>query len=200
MLIIDNLNIPVNHDMTVHPSGIAAWKLALGGMENIVKGTPQNLHNVALFQSGRGHFNIQSRLLEGVMTLSSGNSIFVAAPILCDLVESTAFGQHELRRVIGDIGRVGITMLIPPANPLVRSIGAESWNVLNNSEFDGILEDSFPTTTIHLSFTKYTDYGAQNEVVFMLESIVSIHGCGKWVADLDILRSLKCTMLNKMGE
>jgi hypothetical protein len=159
---------------------------------------------VALFESGRGHCNIKPDLLQGVMALSSGDSIFVAAPLLCD--PSEILEPYELRRIVGNIGRAGITMLVPPANPLIRSIGPESWNVLNHADFDGKSEDSFRGTTLHLSFTEYNppihlgNHGAQDDEVFILESVVSVHDHGRWVADLDIIQALKSPLLHHLAE
>ncbi len=40
MLVIDNIDIPVNHNITVYSSVIEAWKTALQGLENLVVGMP----------------------------------------------------------------------------------------------------------------------------------------------------------------
>jgi hypothetical protein len=44
MLVIDNLDIPVSHDMRVYSSVITAWKTALQAPEYLVTGMPQSLH------------------------------------------------------------------------------------------------------------------------------------------------------------
>jgi len=147
---------------------------------------------LTLFESG--HCDVEPTVLEEVMALSSGDSIYVTAPLLCDPLE----GKHpyEMRRVIGNIGRPGITMLVPPANPLTRKAGPENWNVITHAGYDGKREDSFQGTTLHLSFTGYNppitlnEHGAQDAEVFLLESVVSVHDHGKWVADLDVLKAL----------
>ncbi|KAF4622802.1 hypothetical protein G7Y89_g14223 [Cudoniella acicularis] len=144
---------------------------------------------VAAFESG--HCDIDPNLLDGVMALSSGDSIFVAAPLLCDPIEKLE--AYELRRILGNVGRTGISMLVPPSNLLIRSVGPEMWNVVNHIDFNGKGEDDFKGTSLHLSFTEYNPpvslglHGAQDAEVFILESIVSVHDHGKWIADLDIL-------------
>jgi hypothetical protein len=144
---------------------------------------------VAAFESG--HCDIEPNLLNGVMALSSGDSIFVAAPLLCDPMEKPV--AYELRRILGNVGRTGISMLVPPSNLLIRSVGPEKWNVINHLDFNGRDQDNFKGTSLHLSFTEYNPavnlglHGAQDAEVFILESIVSVHDRGKWIADLDIL-------------
>jgi hypothetical protein len=148
---------------------------------------------LALFESG--HCDVNLDLLKDVMALSSGDSIYVAAPLLCDPYEVRK--PYELLRVVGNIGRPGITMLVPPANPLVRQVGPECWNIVTYAEFDGKQEDSFQGTTMHLSFTEYNQpinigvHGAQDAEVFVLESVLSVHDHGRWVADLDLLHALE---------
>ncbi|KAG4439469.1 hypothetical protein IFR05_005048 [Cadophora sp. M221] len=145
--------------------------------------------SVSAFESG--HCDIDPRLLKGVMALSSGDSIFVAAPLLCDPIQKPE--AYELKRILGNVGRPGISMLIPPSNLLIRSVGPEQWNVINHNDFNGKNEDNFKGTSLHLSFTEYNPsvslglHGAQDDEIVMLESIVSVHDHGKWIADLDIL-------------
>lgn len=166
---------------------------SLGGLHVRILDRHSTLSCVALFESG--HCNIRPRTMSRVMALSTGNSIFVVASLLCDPIESTK--PYELRRIIGNVGRPGITLLIPPSNPLIRSVGPECWNILTYAMFDGKLEDSFRGTSLHLSFTEYNptvihgSHGARDDEVFMLESIVSVHDRGRWVADLDVLQALE---------
>ena len=147
---------------------------------------------VAMFELGT--LDIEPNILKEVMAMSSGNSIFVAAPLLCD--PSEVPGPCEIRRIIGNVGRAGIAMLIPPQDPLVREPKLESWNLINHAEFDGTTEDCFRNTTLHLSFTGYElpisigSHGRQDTEVFFLESLVSVHDQGQWVADLDVLKHI----------
>ena len=45
MLIIANVNIPINQDMVVYSSVIAAWKSALESMEKLISGMPQAVNS-----------------------------------------------------------------------------------------------------------------------------------------------------------
>jgi hypothetical protein len=139
-----------------------------------------------------GHCDVRLDHLGGVMAVSSGDSIYATAPLLCDPWEKKK--PFEFRRVIGNIGMPGITMLVPSTNPLIRKVGPENWNVVSFATYDGKRQDNFGGTTLHLSFTGYNppvtlaDHGAQDSEQFILESVVSVHDHGKWVADLDVMQ------------
>ena len=157
---------------------------------------------IALFESGQ--FNIDPLMLRNVMAMSSGNSIYIAKPLLCDPSEIAE--PHEIKRIIGNVGRPGIAMLIPPQSPRVReSAAGDTWNVVNHATFDGEPENSFDHTSLHLSFTGYEApvslglHGFQDTEVYLLESNVSVYDRGKWISDLDIIGSLeKKTKLARM--
>ena len=101
-----------------------------------------------------GVHQIDPTLLQHVFAMSSRNSIFVAAPLLDDPGHDVT--SHDIRRVIGNIGRAGIAMMTPPQAPRTRSAELESWELINHAPFDGKPADSFQNTSLHLSFTQYT--------------------------------------------
>ena len=69
------------------------------------------------------------------------------------------------------------------------------WKLIENEIFDGELKDSFADTTLHLSFTGDSmpipmgqmSAGRPYIEAHLLETLVSVHSRGKWIADLDIL-------------
>jgi hypothetical protein len=65
---------------------------------------------VAIFDSGT--CNLDPGSLSEVFAMSSGNSLYVAGALLCDPYEQP--NSTELRRVVGNTGRSGITFLISP--------------------------------------------------------------------------------------
>ena len=136
-------------------------------------------------------YNINPVTLEHVFAKSSGNSIFVSAALLSDLGEIPEV--YEVLRVVGNIGRAGIAMLIRPQDPRIRKPEIESWHLINHARFDHQRTNSFQNTSLHLSFTQYTmpfnvgDHVAQDAEAFFIESLIPVHDRGKWVADLDIL-------------
>ena len=154
---------------------------------------------IAMFESGT--YDVDPSVLEHVFAMSSGNSLFVAAPLLSDPGEGSK--DDEVLRVVGNIGRAGIAMLIPPQHPLIRKPEPDTWELVNHAPFDGKAADSFASTSLHLSFTQYTmpvnigEHGGQDVEMFFLESLVSVHDRDKWVADLDVLRMLKSHLFTR---
>jgi hypothetical protein len=59
-----------------------------------------------------GTVDLDPGFLKAVMAMSSGGSIFVAAAVLCDPYERP--NSTEVRRIAGNVGRAGISMLSPP--------------------------------------------------------------------------------------
>ena len=138
-----------------------------------------------------GIHQIDPMVLQHVFAMSSRNSIFVAAPLLNDPARDDK--DREIIRVIGNIGRAGIAMMIPPQAPRIRSAETNSWEQVNHAPFDGNPEDCFQNTSLHLSFTQYTlpidtgTHGAQDTETFLIESPISIYDRERWVADVDVL-------------
>ena len=62
--------------------------------------------------------DLDPQALAEVFALSLGSSIYVAEAMLCDPYQS-AKGTN-IRRVIGNLGGAGISLLISPADPAVR--------------------------------------------------------------------------------
>ncbi|CZR63730.1 uncharacterized protein PAC_13627 [Phialocephala subalpina] len=149
---------------------------------------------IAMFDSGS--CNLDPAGLQEAFALSSGNSIYVAAPLLCDPSEVPT--PKEIRRVTGSIGRSGITVLIPPGEPKCRVRDDESWIHVNHLPFDGKLENCFQQATLHLTFTAYElplSDGSHGQHIIdrpasLVETVVSVHDRGEWVADLDVLSAL----------
>jgi hypothetical protein len=147
---------------------------------------------IAMFESGS--LNIQPATLSQVMAMSIENSIYVAAPLLSD--PTNTYRDNTIKRVVGNVGKPGIAMMIPPSNPKMRVLPHDSWHCINHNQFNGVSEDCFQHTTLHLSFTDWEmpidigNRGGRDSEVFFLETPVALHDRGIWVADLDILGSL----------
>ncbi|KAL3435919.1 hypothetical protein BDV09DRAFT_184702 [Aspergillus tetrazonus] len=140
-----------------------------------------------------------TRKLTSVMAISSNDSLFIAAPMLCSPAEEPP--MHEIHHVTGNIGRGGMALLIPPAAQRIRESTVDTWNLCNHDSWDGEYVDYFDNTSLHLSYTGYNipldvgTRGAQDWEIYMLESVVSVHERGEWVADLDILEALQSSLL-----
>jgi hypothetical protein len=147
---------------------------------------------ILLFES---NFDIDPSQLKNVIALSNGNSLFIAGALLCDPAEAP-WKSRRIQHVMGNVGQAGTALLVPPIGPRIMPLGLDHWHLINHSAWDGQNRDCFADCTLHLWFTGKkqevdTGYsGAQDTELFILESVVSVHGRGKWVADLDILAAL----------
>ena len=148
---------------------------------------------IAMFESGT--YDLDPSALEHVFAVSSSNSLFVVAPLLND--PSQRDNDNVVFRVVGNIERAGIAMLIAPQDTRIRKLESDTWELISHAPFDGKIEDSFRNTSLHLSFTQYTmpvntgHYGGQDIEAFFLESLISVYDRDKWVADLDVLKMLR---------
>ena len=138
---------------------------------------------IAMFESGGFDFN---------------PSIFVAAPLLTD--PATHSKPDDIRRIVGNIGRAGIAFLVPPKNPHTldpQKVELDSSQVIDHDPYDGKIEDSFQSTTLHLSFSgcdfalDIGDHGGVYREASFLETLIRVHDRGAWIADLDPLRCLE---------
>ncbi|OAL53522.1 hypothetical protein IQ07DRAFT_559746 [Pyrenochaeta sp. DS3sAY3a] len=146
--------------------------------------------------------DIEPSLLKDVFAMAHEDSLYLASQLTCDPFESV--NPYELQRILGNVGRAGITMLVPPKDPIVRQVDASSWKVISNTRFDGQQLDCLSKTSLHLSFTDYcvplyqaTEHGRDHSV-FFLESVVSIHDSEAWVGDIDILKALNGSFVTPM--
>ncbi|KAK8085459.1 hypothetical protein PG997_006730 [Apiospora hydei] len=138
-----------------------------------------------------GTVNLWSGNLKNVMALASGNSIYILSHFVTDPAVETP--SSAIVRIVGNVGKAGISLLIPPASePLIRPL-SNSLRAVEYASFDGRRENNFTSTSLHLSFTPHEfplDYGTSDIIdhqVFFVESVVSVHDSGKWIADLNIL-------------
>lgn len=155
---------------------------------------------IAMMETGK--ISLDTQHLEQVIALSSGNSLFVSTRLLTDPYDQVV--ESSITRIVGNIGRPGLNLLIPPAvSPLTRPLST-SFRAVAYEPFNGHREDNFTGTTLNLSFTSHTfplDYGVTGIVdhqVFFVESVISIHDGGQWVADLETLEAFSISDENRM--
>lgn len=143
---------------------------------------------ITMFESGR--YNIVPSDLKNVMAMSSGDSLFIGDALLEDPIESAG---ETVQHVAGNIGRAGIAFLVPPVDLMIKKPSISDWPQLNRNKFDGELKDCFESTSLHLSFTGANTplnvgfTGAQDSEVYLLETLISVHEYGRWIADLNPL-------------
>ncbi|KAI4151601.1 MAG: hypothetical protein LQ340_003409 [Diploschistes diacapsis] len=137
-----------------------------------------------------GYVDLHPNGLDLALALSIENSIYVAGVVLSDPYEKVP--GYRLKRLTGNIGRDGISILIAPKNPQVRE-PSECYNLVEHKTYDLQREDNFKATSMHLQFTEWTmpldptSTRTIDQDVFFVESVISVLDRGKWVADLDIL-------------
>lgn len=149
---------------------------------------------IAMFESGT--CNLDPSSLEEAFAMSSGNSMYIAGSLLCDPHEQP--NSTEIRRVIGNLGRSGMTFLISPPEVKIREANPENWRIISHRDFDGLPENHFDQTSLHLSFTDYehplssedTPRHTIDRAVILLEALISIYEGGTWVGEVDILKGL----------
>lgn len=152
---------------------------------------------IAMLESGS--VNIGPDGLEAVMAMSSGDSLYVATELVHDPAHQS---QSPITRIRGNIGRPGITMLIPPSRTLQWS-EAQDWKLIEHASFDAQKKDCFKSTSLHLSFTEYSlaidtgRRGVRSSEIQLLETIMSVHDKGRWIADIDILSALASPLLRR---
>ncbi|KAK8131119.1 hypothetical protein PG984_007557 [Apiospora sp. TS-2023a] len=173
---------------TIVARGIHDAKWALSDLE--VSLTRSKIFScIAMMETGT--MNLDAEKLDDVLALASGNSIYILRHFVTD--PAVEVSQAAVVRIPGNVGRAGISLLVPPASrPLVRPL-SNSLRAVTYADFDGRKEDNFKSTSLHLSFTPHEfplDYGVTGIIdhqIFFVESVISVHDSGKWVADLDIL-------------
>jgi hypothetical protein len=135
--------------------------------------------------------NIDTLALTSVMAMSSGNSIYVATKLLSG--PETFIPEYHITRIVGNVGLPGITMVLAPHNPRLRGL-TDDWRQVRHAKYDFKREDNFRGTTLHLSFTDWKlplepqSSGTIDKDVHLMESVISVHDSGEWVADLDLIR------------
>jgi hypothetical protein len=119
-------------------------------------------------------------------------SLLIVSQIIQDPIDSLR-GLSGIRRILGNVGKPGITFMLPPNDPMIRDVNTSSWKVDPYRPFDGTSAMCFRGTSVHLSFTDYHvpvydgSRGTHDTQVSFLEAVVSVRDKGEWVADLDVL-------------
>ncbi|KAL8719399.1 MAG: hypothetical protein Q9181_008064, partial [Wetmoreana brouardii] len=166
----------------------AKWMTQAAFIEPLELDLAQSFACIVMLESGT--VNIASSGLQKIMAMSSGDSLYIATLLLSD---PACKWDSKITRIRGNIGRAGIALLIPPEEPRVRDIDPMEWNLVNHDEFDGVITDSFKSTSLHMSFTEFVLpidtglRGTRDTEIYLLETMISVHDGGRWMGDLKIL-------------
>lgn len=138
-----------------------------------------------------GTIDLDPKSLSAVMAISSGNSLYVSERLLLDPWKDSS--PVPVERIVGNVGRPGMVMMIAPDQPRIRKLDEGTWHLINHAEFNGASDDTFQELTLHLSISEWqqavdiNSVGIRDTEVCFVNGIVGLHDHGEWVADLDIL-------------
>jgi hypothetical protein len=197
---------------TKRPLGLAHWAANLSEKMPVLaleKSETKRFRStkfacLAMLESG-GH-DIHPDQLELVMALATANSIYAAESLLQDPYQEDRSGQSRfkgIRRILGNVGHAGIVLMVPPPSPLVLQLDSSKGRFIHADMFDGALRNSFDQTSLHLRFTELKvplaiARGAIDADVVIREALISVFDRSRWIADLDILRSLENRYLARL--
>ena len=192
-------SLQTTFSMTVTTFELASTKWFSDIKQQIRPGHPQEISTSTAFACiiffDTGDVDLHACNLKEVMAVSVDNSIYVCSALVSDPHHISP--KHKIHQTLGNVGKPGISLLIPPADPRMRKTDAEHWNLVNHNPFDFHAENSFPETSLHLWLTKYrvpytlSHRGSRNLQVFFQEAIISVHDRSEWIGDLNIVKALQ---------
>ena len=144
---------------------------------------------IAMCESGA--IDVAPDSLSAVMAISSRNSLYVAASLLQDPWNPRL--PFPVRRIVGNVGRPGIVMMIAPVQPRVCKLDEGTWHLISHTQFDGGHDDMFQQLTLHLSISEWQQavdadsIGYRDTEICFVNGFVGVYERGTWVADLNIL-------------
>lgn len=150
---------------------------------------PHAFSYIALFDSG--NVEISPSNFELALAMVVDNSIYVSSTVLTD----PYLPSHSIKRLVGNIGRTGISILVPPRRLLRRGL-SNSYKLVNHGQYNYKREDNFTGTSLHLSFTEWAlplnqaNSHTIDQDVWQVESVISVRDKGEWLADIDPLDRL----------
>ncbi|KAM0131925.1 hypothetical protein ACHAP3_006667 [Botrytis cinerea] len=143
---------------------------------------PQVFAYIYMFELGT--FNLDPEGLKEVFAISSGNSIFVTSPLLCDPYEQPT--GVEIQRVPGNIVDPELSFIIPPPNPKILEPGVNNWRNLDYKPFRGVLEENL------------LDGQIIDRPVRLVETIAQLFDRDRRIAGLDIMAALESIRLSRV--
>ncbi|KAH8632269.1 hypothetical protein IG631_13952 [Alternaria alternata] len=144
---------------------------------------------IAMFESGT--YNIEPTALNDVIAISSRNSIFTSKLLHHD--PSSIGHKDDITRVIGNVGKTGMVLMVAPQAPRLRKIDLNNFRLVSHTPFDGKSEDSFKSTSLHLRFTEFEmafdvgQRGAIDKALCLVETLIQVYDRDEWIADIDVL-------------
>ncbi|KAI0127508.1 hypothetical protein BJ170DRAFT_375533 [Xylariales sp. AK1849] len=160
-----------------------------------------SLDFIGFFESGYDIFN-GNHTIENLIGLSAGDSLYIPTRILED--PSSWHPRYEYTRLLGNVGKPGMVILVSPENCESRGLSDVAWR-LSMPAFDGGLEDCFRNTSTHLSFTEWASplgtrsvVGLREPGATIFEAAIQVRDAGSWVADVNIMKALSHPSLTRL--
>ncbi|KAK4248523.1 hypothetical protein C7999DRAFT_13537 [Corynascus novoguineensis] len=153
---------------------------------------------IAMMETGT--FNFQPSDLSSVFALCSADSLYIASAVLSDPAQVNS-QQAGIIRVTGNICRAGMALMVPPKSPVMRDYEVDDCYLYQHHVFNGVFDDSFGGTSLQLTLTGWEQplnidtSGGIDVEAYYLETVISVYGRDKWIADLDILESYRSDRL-----
>lgn len=189
----------INTEVVLRPLHTAKWLKDHFGVDRTLfaksLSRQQTFACITMLETGTLDLPISN--FQNVFAISSEDSLYVAASLLGDPGE--AILSSQVRHVIGNIGRPGMNLIVPPTEPQVLQPPADSWRVINRAPYDGTTSDCFSGTSLHLRFSDWSiaidvgtsSQGRRDVEASLVEGFIQVNDNGRWIADLDILSAFK---------
>ena len=152
-----------------------------------------------------GTVNLDPDDLEEVMAISSGDSLFVAGPLLVDPSTGLRLENSSIRWIRGNIGKPGVGLIVSPPELQMKPRDSANWTLINHSPFDGSFSDCFEGTSLHLTLTDYHrpvtlgHHGMIDAEAYFVEGYIQINYKGKWIGDIDVISGCENNKLKLFG-
>lgn len=144
---------------------------------------------IAVFESGL--YNIDPIVMKDVIAISSRNSIFASALLHND--PGSLDHVSDVRRVVGNVGKTGMVLMVAPQAPRTKGVNLNEFRLVCHNPFNGKSEDSFRSTSLHLTFTEFElpvdvgERGAIDKDLCSVETLIQVYNRDQWIADIDVL-------------
>ena len=156
---------------------------------------PNEVAFACLAMMETGDQNLDPNMLNDVMGMACGDSIYVSNALALDPYRFA--DRRGIFRALGNVGKPGISLLIPPPDPIVRKPADDEWNAITHAKWDGKEHlDLFGRTSLQLMLTEYrvpyiTQHrGVRDSQTFFQEATISVYDGATWVGDVDIIKEL----------
>ena len=156
---------------------------------------PNEIAFACLAMMETGTQNLDPAMLQNVMGMACGDSIYVSNSLALDPYNFA--DRCGIFHALGNVGKPGVSLLLPPPDPIVRKPTADEWNIITHSRWDAKEHlDLFGKTSLQLVLTEYrvpyvTQHrGVRDSQTFFQEATISVYDGAAWVGDVDIVKEL----------